>query len=156
VQIPVQSSRLKGGVSDQIDEYGLANEVRALLNQPVDAWPRKLVTADATVTTAWSDALPANSVGDFMVTAVGYVAGAATTAGYRRRVVVRRPGAGALVLVGGAIDVIGLDKEDDPTWDVTFALNSPANGSLAVTVQGAAATSITWRVHVEGLVAPWE
>lgn len=155
MKIPVESGRLIGGVSQQVDEYDLANEQRRLTNQQVNAWVLAFPTTDATLTAAWSDAMPPNSVGDFTFTAVGVVAGGAALAGYRRRVVVQRVGTGAVTYVGAGADIIGVDKETDPTWDAAFALDATLPGLLFVAVQGAAATEITWRIHIEGTVSPW-
>ena len=155
MKLPVDIARLVRGVSDDFDKTELPNAIRDLVNSEVNAWPKVITTTDATVTAAWSDDLPQNSVGDFTFTAIGLVTGAANTAGYRRRVVVARVGAAAVTYLGGGADVIGVDKETDPTWDAMFALDAAQPTKLFVCVQGAAATSITWRIHVKGTVLPW-
>lgn len=155
MKIPLQWSRLVGGVSDEVDQHGLVNALRDLANQEVNFWQLSLATTDATLTSAWSDTMPPNSVGDFEFVAIGKTADGASVGGYRRRVVVQRAGTTAVAFVGAGADVIGVDKETVAAWDVAFALDASVPGSLYVAVQGAAATSITWRVHVQGAVLPW-
>ncbi len=155
MKLPVDIAKLVRGVSDDFDRTELPNAIRDLVNSEVNAWPKVITTTDATVTAAWSDDLPQNCVGDFTFTVIGLATGAANTAGYRRRVVVTRVGAGDVTYLGAGADVIGVDKETDATWDAMFALDASQPTKLFVCVQGAAATSITWRTHVEGAVLPW-
>lgn len=154
MKIAVQSSRLVRGVSDDFDTTELANEVRDLTNQAVNAWPKLVTTTDATLTAGWSDALPASCIGDFMLTVVGRTTNGVSVAAYRRRIAVQRTGAGAVAFVGGQ-DSIGTDKESVAAWDATFAIDAAQPTLLFACVQGAAATTIEWRLHVEGSVLPW-
>jgi hypothetical protein len=154
VKTAVQTARLVRSRSDEFDQFDLANEVRDLANQEVNAWPKLLTTTDATLTSGWSDVLPANSVGDFMLTAVGRTSTGASVAAYRRRIAVQRVAAGAVAFVG-VQDSIGTDKETAAAWDATFAIDAAQPTMLFACVQGAAATTIEWRLHIEGTVSPW-
>lgn len=155
MKLPVQPSALVRGVSDEFDNTDLTNALRSLVNQEVNVWPMVKTTTDATLTAIWSDAMPANSVGDFWMTVTGRAAGAVSVAGYRRRVVVVRVGTGAVAYLGAGTDIIGADKESVAGWDVSFGLDAAFPGLIFACVQGAAATTIEWRAHIEGTVGPW-
>lgn len=155
MKLPVRTSRLIEKRSDQQDIVSLVNEIRdSVINGKVETY-REVDTSDATVTEAWADEMPANSVGDFWLTAVGTTADGVDVGGYVRRVTVRRPGTGAVVIVGAGADIIGTDHETVAGWDAGFALDAARPGYLIATVTGAAATNISWRVRVTGVVVPW-
>jgi hypothetical protein len=152
VNLAIVVARLIQGRSDERDKVQLANAARALANQQVNAWPALVTTTDATVTTAWSDTLAPNSIADLWLVAVGLTADGSTAGAYRRRAVFQRTGTGAAALLG-TVDVIGIDKETDATWDVTFA--ALAADTVGATVKGAVGDTVSWRVNITGVVAPW-
>lgn len=156
MKLPVPNSRLVEKRSDEQDTFGLVNQIRdTIVNAKVEAY-RTAATTDATVTEIWSDEMPANSVGDFWLWVVGATATSSEAGGYIRRVTVKRAGTAAVVVVGAGADVIGTDHEDTAGWDVAFALDAARPGFLIATVTGAAATSISWRARITGLVSPWQ
>lgn len=156
MKLPVSgSARLVEKRSDEQDTFGLVNQIRdVIINAKVEAY-RVVSTTDATLTEAWADEMPANSVGDFWLTAIGVTSTGVDAGAYIRRVTVRRPGTGAVAYVGAGADVIGADKETVAGWDAGFALDAARPGYLIATVTGAAATSISWRARITGLVTPW-
>jgi hypothetical protein len=157
LKLPVPTARLIEKRSDEQDNVALTNQIRdTIVNQRVDVWPQQIQTADATMTSIWSDQLPADSVGDFTMVVVGQTAASGDVGGYRRRVVVRRVGTGAVAVVGAGVDIIGVDKETVAGWDAGFALDAATPGLLYAVVTGAAATAINWRAHITGSVRPWE
>ena len=155
MRLPVQRARLIEKRSDERDRTLLANAQRDLANQQVNAWPKVITTTDATVTSIWSDTLPPNAVVDLWVVAVGLTADGTGAAAYRRRGVFQRVGSAAVVTVGGAADIIGTDRETDPTWDVAFALDAGAPDTIFLTVKGAVGATVTWRANITGIVQPW-
>lgn len=155
MQLPVQRARLIEKRSDERDRTLLANAQRDLANQQVNAWPKVITTTDATVTTVWSDTLPPNSVADLWVAVVGLTADGMGAAAYRRRGVFQRAGAAAVIALGGTADIIGTDRETDPTWDVAFALDAAAPDTIFLTVKGAVGATVTWRANITGIVQPW-
>lgn len=154
MRLPVSSARLIQGRSDDFDRNDLANAMRELLNGRGDYY-RQITTTDATVTNAWDDELPANGVALVWGEFVGVTADGVDAGGYVRKGVFRRPGAGAVVTVGAGVDVIGTDLETAAGWDAGFALDAAVPGNVFAYVQGAAATTITWRVNIRALVLPW-
>ncbi len=156
MKLPVPQSRLVEKRSDEQDSVGLVNAMRdIIINAKVEAY-RLVDTTDATVTTIWSDELPADSVGDFWLNVVGRTTPQPLAAGgFIRRVTVKRIGTAAIVVVGAGVDTIGTDHEDAPAWDVGFALDPTFPGYLFATVTGVAATAISWRARITGVVSPW-
>lgn len=156
MKLPIPSARLVENRSDQQDSVGLVNEIRdVIVTAKVEAY-RLLDTTDATVTSIWSDELPADSVGDFWLNVTGRTSGAGFVGAYIRRVTVKRIGTAAIVVIGAGADVIGADHEDVAGWDAGFALDAAFPGYLFATVTGALATNISWRARLTGLVSPWE
>lgn len=156
MQLSVPSSRLVENRSDSRDNSDLTNAMRDVVLNAVGEYFRNGSTADATVTEIWSDTMNADSVADLWLTVVGQTAGAASGAGYRRRVVAKRIGTGAVTFLGAGADVIGVDKEDVAGWDAGFALDAARPGLIIAYVQGAAATDVSWRAHIHAVVIPWE
>lgn len=155
MKLPVPASRLIEKRSDEQDVFGLVNAIRdGIVNAKVEAY-RTIDTTDATPTIIWSDELPASSVGDFWLVVAGQTTGSASVATYIRRLTARRAGTGAVTYLGAGADVIGTDHEDVAGWDVAFALDATLPGLLFATVIGAAATNVTWRARITGLVSPW-
>lgn len=155
MDLPIQRARLIEKRSDERDKTLLSNAQRDLANQQVNAWPGVITTTDATVTTIWSDTLPPNAVADLWVAVVGLTADGTGAAAYRRRGVFQRVGSGALAALGGTADIIGTDRETDPTWDVAFALDAAAPDTIFLTVTGAVGATVTWRANITGIVQPW-
>jgi len=155
MDIPISTvARLVQGRSDERNKTDLANAMRDLMNQQVNAWPQVITTTDATVTTAWSDGLGPNSVADLWLVAVGATADGTKVAAIRRRAVFQRPGSGAVAALGSA-DVIGTDQKTDPSWTAGFALDAGTPGSIFAFVQGAVGATVTWRLSITGVVLPW-
>jgi hypothetical protein len=154
--LSVPQSRLVEKKSDEQDTFGLVNAIRDGVINAVGEYFREIPTTDATATEVWSDTMNADSVAELWITAVGETTGAASCAGYSRRVVAKRIGTGAVTYLGAGADIIGADKEDVAGWDAGFALDAARPSLIIAYVQGAAATSINWRVRIHALVRPWE
>lgn len=71
--------------------------------------------------------------------------GGAASAGYILEGVIDRAGAGTTAIVGTVVKTVL--AEDTTTWDVSATADA-ANDCLAITVTGAAATTINWAVRV--------
>jgi precorrin isomerase len=103
-----------------------------------------LPTTDATVSTAIAVAVASGSVVQFTADVVGKTAGGALVGAFTLEGAIKNVG-GTISIVGGSVlkDIIALE---DTAWDA----NASTDGSgLAITVQGAAATSITWVVGIK-------
>lgn len=155
MRLPVSTARLIEGRSDATDATELVNEIRdRVVNQEARYW-QTVTTSDATVTAIWTDELPANARMLVWAKFIGGLADGSAGNSYVRSATFRRPGTGAVVLVGAAADIIGTDKEDVAGWDAGFALDASVPGNVYAYVQGAAATEVFWRAHVEALMVPW-
>lgn len=154
MKLPLPASRLVENRSDERDVFKLVNQIRdQVVNQRAEYFT-EVGTTDVTTTVAWSDTIPADSVGDVRMEVVGQTP-AGQVATYERRLAFRRVGTGAVAFVGAGADIIGVDKEDVAGWDVGFALDAAVPDTLYAYVIGAAATVIAWRAHVQILVSPW-
>jgi hypothetical protein len=101
-------------------------------------------TTDATATSALTVAVASGAVVQFTADVVGKTAGGALVGAFTLEGAIKNV-AGTISIVGGSVlkDIIALE---DTSWDA----NASTDGSgLAITVQGAAATSITWVVGIK-------
>jgi len=155
VNIPVIQARLIEKRSDERDKVKLTNALRDLGNQQVNVWPGVVTTTDATATAVWSDDLGPNSVADLWLCVVAVSSDGAEQAAYRRRGVFYRAGTAAVATLGGASDIIGTDRETDPTWSADFALDAGSPSMIFVNVTGAVGATVSWRANITGVVAPW-
>ena len=101
-------------------------------------------TTDATVTSALTVAVASGAVVQFVADVVGKTAGGAAVGAFTLEGAIKNV-AGTISIVGGSVlkDIIALE---DTNWDS----NASTDGSgLAISVQGAAATSVTWVVSIK-------
>jgi hypothetical protein len=101
----------------------------------------RTTTADATVTTAYTYAIPDAAVAFFVTKVVVFCPTDGTSAAYEIRACVKRFGGGVATLVG-SVDVLAW--EDAPGLDATLDVDGGNNARIRVT--GIAATTFEWLV----------
>jgi hypothetical protein len=112
--------------------------------QTTDATATRLRSNTAAATTTNQLTLPNNSAYYVEGTVIAGVTGAGATKAWKFEVAIKRgANAAATSIVGAAIKNIVAADAAASTWDVSFTADT-TNGSLAVTVTGAAATTIRW------------
>jgi hypothetical protein len=116
-------------------------------------------TTDATVTTLASTGgvasttnqviLPNNSAYTFQGTCVANVTGGGTTSGWKFEGVIKRgANAASTVLVAAVTPLVIAQDAGAVTWVLAITADT-TNGGIAVTVTGAAATTIRWVAKIE-------
>lgn len=121
-------------------ESGLSNNVRE--------YEATVTTTSATATTIWtSDVLTTGNALVVLAMVIGTSADGATVGSYQRKISVRCPSTGAVVL--GTTDLVGTDDESGvTTLNVTAGISG---GALRLQVIGRASTTMTWRASIRAV-----
>lgn len=109
----------------------------------------KVQTTDATATTIWEEVMPPDSTWRLNLEVQALSTGGAS-AFYWRINRYERGASGAATLIRTSTPIA--DDEDVAAWAITVA--AAADGTISVSVTGAAATTINWVALVKVLQAP--
>jgi hypothetical protein len=117
--------------------------------QTTDATATVLASNNSAASTTNQVTLPTNSAYFFKGSCIAGVTGAGNTKAWEFRGAIKRgANAAATSIVGSVIkDVIASDAGAS-TWDITITADT-TNGAIAVTVTGAASTTIRWVCKIE-------
>lgn len=139
-----------GGDSPIAASLGVSQRTQFILGrQTADATPTILATNAAGAGTTNQIVLPNNSAFYFKGFIVATVTAAGDTKGWLIEGVIKRgASAASTTLVGAATVTSNYADAGASTWAVTVTADI-TNGALAITVTGAAATTIRWVANVE-------
>lgn len=155
-------STILGGAHADTDHYGAVVHANGYNNEAGDAQSTFVeaftITSDATPTVLFLDGLllgskmftvASGAVYQFTVQIAGVVHGGGNAAGYTIHGTIKNNG-GTTALVGTV--TVAHTAEDDAAWDATVTADD-ANDALAVTVTGAAATTVHWHATISATKA---
>ena len=117
--------------------------------QTTDATATVLTSNSSAATTTNQVILPNNSAYTFQGTCIANVTGGGTTSGWKFEGVIKRgANAASTALVAAVTPTVIAQDVGAVTWVLAITADT-TNGGIAVTVTGAAATTIRWVVQIE-------
>jgi len=151
------STRLIGGnavfpanVNPIASSVGVSQSATLLLaRQTTDATATRLTSNTSAAGTTNQVILPNNSAYTFQGTCIANVTGGGTTSGWKFEGVIKRgANAASTALVAAVTPLVIAQDAGAATWVLAVTADT-TNGSIAVTVTGAAATTIRWVAKIE-------
>jgi hypothetical protein len=120
-----------------------------LARQTTDATATRLTSNTSAAGTTNQVILPNNSAYTFQGTCIANVTGGGTTSGWKFEGVIKRgANAASTALVAAVTPLVIAQDAGAATWVLAVTADT-TNGSIAVTVTGAAATTIRWVAKIE-------
>ena len=123
--------------------------VLVLARQTTDATATRLLSSSGAASTTNQVILPNNSAYTFQGTCIANVTGGSTTSGWEFQGVIKRgANAASTALVAAVTPIVIAQDVAAATWVLAITADT-TNGGIAVTVTGAAATTIRWVSKIE-------